>query len=600
MTHVPARNEVDPQHTWNDVSVFPTVEAWANDLAILRDGLAEVAGWQGRLAEGPAVLVEALSAIEAFRQRVEKVSIYAGLSAAVDRTDQAATARAGEASSLAGETEGALAFVEPELLAIGQSQLAEWAAAEPRLAIYAHYFDDLFRRQTHVRSGEVEELLGLMSDPFRGPVETADKLTDSDFRFRPAVDASGGEHPVTQGTLDDLLTSTDRDARRSAWESYHDQYLAFKNTLASNLTTSIKQNVLMARARRHATTLDMALFTDNIPAAVFHNLLATFQRHRPVWRRYWDVRRRALGVETLHTYDIWAPLTAERPAVPYEQAVEWIVASLRPLGDDYAETVRRGSLEERWVDIYPNEGKAGGAFSWGCQGMHPFIVMSYADDAISLGTLTHELGHSMHSHLSWRTQPPVYADYSLFAAEVASNFHQAMLRAYLLEQDIGRELKIAVIEEAMANFHRYFLEMPTLALFEWEMHKRVEDGKGLTADDLIAYLADLFGESYGDGMALDRERDGIRWATFGHLYADYYVYQYATGIAGANALARRVRSGGADAAEAYLGFLRAGGSRYPLDALRDAGVDLTRPEPVEAAFEVLSGLIEQLDRLVNE
>lgn len=593
---IPTRSEVNPQHTWNDVSVFPTVEAWANELAILRDGLAEVAGWQGRLAEGPAVLVEALSAIEAFRQRVEKVSIYAGLSAAVDRTDQAATARAGEASSLAGEAEGALAFVEPELLAIGQSRLAEWAAAEPRLAIYAHYLDDLFRRQTHVRSGEVEELLGLISDPFRGPVETADKLTDSDFRFRPAVGA-GGERPVTQGTIDDLLASTDRDARRSAWENYHDQYLAFKNTLASNLSTSIKQNVFTARARRHATTLDMALFTDNIPAAVFHNLLATFQRHRPVWHRYWDVRRRALGVETLHTYDIWAPLTAERPAVPYEQAVEWIVASLRPLGDEYAETVRRGSLEERWIDIYPNQGKAGGAFSWGCQGMHPFIVMSYADDAISLGTLTHELGHSMHSHLSWRTQPPVYADYSLFAAEVASNFHQAMLRGYLLEQDISRELKIAVIEEAMANFHRYFLEMPTLALFEWEMHRRVEDGKGLTADDMIAYLADLFGESYGDGMALDRERDGIRWATFGHLYADYYVYQYATGIAGANALARRVRSGGTDAAEAYLGFLRAGGSRYPLDALRDAGVDLTRPEPVEAAFEVLSGLIDQLDEL---
>jgi oligoendopeptidase F len=597
---IPTRSEVKPQHTWNDVSVFPTVQTWADELAALKAGLGDVAAWQGRLAEGPAVLVEALAAIEAFRQRVEKVSVYAGLSAAVDRTDQPATARASEAGSLSGATEGALAFVEPELLAIGRQQLTEWAEVEPRLRVYAHYLDDLFRRQAHVRSAEVEELLGLISDPFRGVNETFDKLTDSDFRFRPAVGAGGDERPVTQGTVDELMTSTDREARRSAWESYHDQYLAYKNTLASNLATSIKQNVLLARARRHAATLDMALFTDNIPAEVFHNLLATFQRHRPMWRRYWDVRRRALGVETLHTYDIWAPLTAERPTVPYEQAVEWIVASLRPLGDEYADAVRRGSLEERWVDVYPNLGKAGGAFSWGCQGMHPFIVMSYSDDAISLGTLTHELGHSMHSYLSWRTQPPVYADYSLFAAEVASNFHQAMLRAYLLEQDISPALKIAVIEEAMANFHRYFHEMPTLALFEWEMHRRAEDGRGLTADDMIAYLADLFGESYGDGMTLDRERDGIRWATFGHLYADYYVYQYATGIAGANALARRVLDGGPEAAEAYLGFLRAGGSRYPLDALREAGVDLTRPEPVETAFAVLAGLIEQLDRLVNE
>jgi oligoendopeptidase F len=223
--------------------------------------------------------------------------------------------------------------------------------------------------------------------------------------------------------------------------------------------------------------------------------------------------------------------------------------------------------------------------------------MSYTDDAISLGTLAHELGHSMHSYLSWENQPHIYADYALFAAEVASNFHQAMVRAHLLGQDIDPQLKIAVIEEAMANFHRYFLEMPTLALFEWEMHQRVERGGGLTADDMIDYLADLFAESYGDEAVVDRQRDGIRWATFSHLYSDYYVYQYATGISGANALARRVLAGGSGPAD-YRGFLSAGGSRYPLEALRSAGVDLTQPEPVEAAFEALSGLIAQLDSLV--
>lgn len=598
LTQLPTRDEVDPRYTWNDTSVFASVDEWSAELARLLNDLGDMSGYQGRLAEGPAVLADALRTLYDLRGRAEKVLVYAFLTESVDRSNQAATARAGQAGSLIGQMEGAIAYFEPELLGIGQERLTEWLTAEPELAVYGHYVDDLFRRQAHVRSPEVEEVLGLAADAFGGTNNTYGKLTDSDFKFRPAA-GSEGEVAVTQGTIDDLLNSPDRALRRAAWENYHDQFLAYKNTLTSNLATSIKQNVLQSRVRRYDSTLAMALFAGNIPSSVYHNLLDTFKRHRPVWHRYFDVRRHALGVESLHTYDIWAPLTTEKPVIPYEQAVEWIAAAMAPLGDEYAGRLRRGCLEERWVDVYPNEAKSSGAFSWGCQGTYPFIVMSYTDDAGSMGTLAHELGHSMHSLLSWENQPHVYAEYSLFAAEVASNFNQAMLRAHLLPQDIDRNLKIAVLEEAMSNFHRYFLEMPTLAMFEWEMHKRVEDGKGLTADDMIGYLADLFAETYGDAAVVDRERDGIRWATFGHLYADYYVYQYATGISGANALARRVLSGKAGAAADYLGFLSAGGSRYPLEALRSAGVDLTTPEPVEAAFEVLSGMIDQLDILTN-
>lgn len=599
LTHVPTRSEVDPRHTWNAESVFATVDDWAAELAALSAGLGELERFKGRLGDGPDALADALEATQAYGQRVEMLLIHAALTESVDRSDQAATARAGQAGSLYGQVAGATAYIEPELLAIGHDRLAEWVATEPRLSHYAHYFDALFRRQAHVRSPEVEEVIGLAADAFGGTRSTFSKLTDSDFKFRPVTLPGQDDLPVTQGTAGDLIQSPDRDVRRIAWENYHDQYLAYKNTLASNLSASIKQNVWLSRVRRYESTLDMALYDDNIPSAVFHNLLDTFKRHRSVWHRYFDVRRRALGVESLHTWDIWAPLTADKPTVPYEQAVEWIAAALAPLGDAYAGQLRRGCLDERWVDIYPNEGKSSGAFSWGCQGTYPFIVMGYTDDAGSMGTLAHELGHSMHSFLSWENQPHIYSNYSLFAAEVASNFNQAMLRAWLLEQDIDRQLKIAVLEEAMSNFHRYFLEMPTLALFELEMHRREERGQGLTADDMIAYMADLFAETYGDAAAVDPQRDGIRWATFGHLYADYYVYQYATGISGANALARRVLSGQAGAAADYLGFLSAGGSRYPLEALRSAGVDLTQPAPVEAAFEVLGGLIDKLDALVN-
>jgi len=599
VTHLPTRNEIDPRHTWNDASVYTDPDAWAADLEALSAEVDRFAARQGSLSSGPKELLAALRERDKLSQRAEMVIVYAYMGQAVETTDQAATARVGRGMGVLGRLMGALSFVEPELLAIGREQLNAWLAAEPRLAVYDHYFDTLFRRQDHVRSPEVEEVMGLAADAFQGPSDVHSKLTDSDFQYAPAVDSAGNSYPVSPSSIDGLRSSADRTLRRSAWESYHDQHYAYRNTLAANLAASIKQNVLQMRVRRYPSTLAMALYGDNIPEEVFHNLIDTFSRHRGVWQRYWDVRRRALGVDKLYTYDIWAPLTNQPARVPYEQAVEWITAALAPLGEEYTHTLRRGCLEERWVDVYPNQGKTAGAFSAGCQGMHPFIVMSYDDSPLSMGTLAHELGHSMHSWFTWENQPHIYANYSLFAAEVASNFNQAMLRAYLLDQDIDRDLKIGVIEEAMANFHRYFLIMPTLAMFELEMHRRVERGEGLTADAMNDYLADLFAASYGDAAVLDRPRDGIRWATFGHLYADYYVFQYATGISGANALAQRVLSGGPAAAEAYLGFLKAGGSRYPLDALRDAGVDLATPAPVETAFGVLEDLIERLDGLVN-
>jgi oligoendopeptidase F len=445
----------------------------------------------------------------------------------------------------------------------------------------------------------VEELLGMLADPFAGTSGTARMLSNADFKFKPAVASDGSEIPLTQGTYTKILSTPDREGRRTAHEHYTDLYLAYRNTLANNLITSIKQNVFMMRARGHASTLELMLFEDNIPVEVFHNLIKTFKANLKTWHRYWAVRRKALDVEALHYYDIWAPLTKDRQPVPYEQAVEWICEGLSPMGEDYVEVVRKGCLQDRWVDIYPNEGKTSGAFSYGVPGTHPFIMMNYADTIFSLSTLAHELGHSMHSYLTWRNQPIVYSDYSLFVAEVASNFHQAMVRAHLLENGTDPEFQISVIEEAMSNFHRYFLIMPTLARFELEMHQVAEGGQGLTAEKMIGRLAELFSEAYGEEMAIDDNRIGILWATFGHLYRDYYVFQYATGISGAHALANRILSGEEGAVDDYLKFLKAGGSVYPLEALKMAGVDLTKSEPVEETFAVLAEMVDRLEALVG-
>lgn len=599
-TKIPLHSEVPAQYTWNAPSVFASEAEWETEFKRASEVVANAAKFHGHLADGASLLANTLTARDDLLRRVYILMVYAEMSSAVDSNDQAAAAMAGRVRGLLGQALAAYAFVDPELIALGRDTLDRWLKDEPRLAIYAHYLDDLFRKQAHVRSAGVEEVIGLLADPFGGTSTTEHMLTDADFKFAPARTSEGVEQPVAQGTLLKLMADADREVRRTAWESYSEAYLAHKNTLASNLITSIKQNVFKMRARKHRSTLEMALFEENVPVAVFHNLIDTFRKNIPTWHRYFAIRRKALGVETLRYYDTWAPLTAKRPRVTYEQAVAWICDGLALLGDDYVRVVRRGCLEDRWVDVYPNHGKAGGAFSSGSFGTHPFIMMSFSDSLISLSTLAHELGHSMHSYLTCQNQPFVSSNYSLFVAEVASNFHQALVRAHLLKTNTDPDFQLALIEEAMNNFQRYFFTMPMLARFELEIHERIERGEGVTADTMIDLMADLFSEGYGGQMEIDHDRQGIVWSMYNHLYADYYVYQYATGISGANAFGQRILSGVPNAAQDYLSFLKAGGSVYPLDALKVAGVDLTKPEPVEAAFEVLSSLVDRLEQIVGK
>lgn len=596
---VPSRQAIPVEFTWNAESVFASLEAWEAELKAIQADLPNLSGYQGRLNQGAALLAEALVTRDELARRAAVAMMYAAMHHEVDKTDQAAAILPGKARGVLGQTLAAMAFIEPEIIAIGQEQLSAWTAREEALKTYAHYFDNLFRKQAHIRSSEVEELLGLLADPFSGPDSAYGMLVDADFTFQPAIDAHGHEAPISQSSFQKVMASSDRELRRTTWEHYLDEYLAHKNALTANLTNSIKQNVFMAKARQHASTLEASLFENNIPVAVFYNLLDTFRKNLTTWQRYFTIRRKALGVERLQPYDMWAPLTTQRPQVPYAQAVEWICAGLAPLGQEYTQTIRRGCFEQRWVDIYPNRGKMGGAFSYGAPGTYPFIVMSYGDEIFSMSTLAHELGHSMHSYLTWKNQPTIYSDYSLFVAETASNFHQAMVRGYLLENNPDPIFQIGLIEEALANFYRYFLIMPTLARFELDVHQRIERGEGLNSEAAIALMADLFQEAFGDTVEVDRARVGMLWATFSHLYADYYVYQYATGISAANALSRRIRSGAPGAADDYLKFLKAGSSLYPLEALKVAGVDLTTPQPVEDAFTVLASYVDRLEQLLG-
>ena len=593
----PLRSSIAPERTWDPESIFPSVEAWEAELQALLADLPAFSARQGTLGTAVSSLVDALAARDALVRRAGRAGIYAMIGYAVETTDGPAVTRFGRAQAVEAQVRAATSFVEPELLAIGRERLAALSRESPELAVYDHYLDNLFRREAHTRSAEVEEVIGLLTDVFSGPYAVYSALADSDLVFAPALSACGERVAVTQGSIDGILAQPDRTLRRSAWESYADGFIGLRNAFAANLATAAKQGVFSTRVRGYSSALAESLLESNVPVEVFDNLIAAFERNLSTWHRYWALRRTMLGVDRFAPYDVVAPLGDSAPSFSYEQCVEWICASLAPLGSDYVDRVRRGCLVDRWVDVYPTAGKMGGAFSAGSPGTAPFIVMNFDGTAVSLGTLTHELGHSMHSYLAWQEQPEVYCHYSTFVAEVASNVHQALLRAYLLEVVDDPALQLAMLEEALANFHRYFFVMPTLARLERELHERAGRGEGLTAELIGERTADLFAEAFGPDVDLDRDRIGITWAQFPHLYEPFYVYQYATGISAANALAAGMLDGGDGAAERYLAFLAAGASEYPLDALRSAGVDMSSPGPVDEAFSVLAELVGRIESL---
>ena len=600
---LPARSAVDKRFTWDSESVFPDEAAWEEAVESIVSRLPDLQEFKGHLGDSPDSLADWFDAIERARRLMACVMVYSTMAYSVDVSDQGAAARADRTRTVAAQLGAAASFAVPEMLSVGLPKLRQWATSSPRLSHLDHYFDRLEKLQKRIRSAEVEELLTQASDPLATALSVHGVLANTDLKFAPAVGSDGDLREVAQGTIASLLTHPDREVRRTAFESYADEHLRMQHAMAASLAGGVKRDVFFARARGYASSLEAALEPGHIPVDVFHNVVRTFRDNVGTWHRYWRIRRHALGLEVLRPYDTRAQLGAAELKVPYAQAVDWIAEGVAPLGEEYVKVLREGATQGRWVDVYPNQGKRMGAFSSGAVDTKPFIFMSYNDDIFSMSTLAHELGHSMHSYLAWRSQPFIYSNYGLFQAEVASNMHQALTRRHLLARKTDPGFQIAVIEEAMSNFYRYFFIMPSLARLELEIHEHAERGAAITADYLNNLMADLMEEVYGsevDVSERDRARIGSTWAQFHtHLYSNFYVYQYATGIAAADHLAGRVAAGDKKAVESYLSFLKSAGSMYPLEGLRMAGVDMTSPEPVEAAFATMSSMVDRLEVLTQ-
>ncbi len=597
-TPLPDRKDVDPAFTWNLQAAYETEAAFEADLASADQDLTRLTGFEGRLGEGATVVADFFDAYWPTLEKLQRLRIYATMPLAVDQNDQEGRARAGRFQALAARFSTDLAFVQPELLALGSERLAGFQAQEPRLGDLKRYFERLEEGRPHVRSAEVEDVIGRAADPASAFERAYNSLANGELPFK-AVEHDGQTYEVARSTYPSLIASPDRALREKAYDSYTRAFLGHKDTLTDLYVGRIKHSVFTARVRGFEDTVAEQLQPREVPREVLTNVLDVFQKNLGVWHRYWEARRKLLGVEKLAEWDVFAPL-ADTPPLPYAQAIEHVLAGMAPLGDEYLTPLRKGLLTERWVDVYPNRGKRDGAFATRFYRGQSYIMMSYQNNLESMSTLAHELGHAMHSKLMDARQPLANANYAMIVAETASNFNQALVRSHLLSVTTERQARLAILEEAFHNFHRYFFIMPTLVRFELETHQAAERGEGLTAQRLVSTMQRLYQEGYGSAIEAD-ERTGITWAQFGHLYMPFYTFQYAVGIAAAAALAADVRAGferGDDEpARRYLEFLKAGSALKPLDLFRAAGVDMATPAPIEKAFAVVEGHVRELEEL---
>jgi oligoendopeptidase F len=596
---VPRRGEVSKEFTWDLESIFPTDDAWEQAFRQAESRLPEIDTYRGTLGDSADRFFEALTLRNDLYRDVDRVVVYAVLRFSEDAGNDDYAGLAARAGGLRARFGAAVSWVDTEVLAIPEERIDSFFQQEPRLEPYRHAVRRVQDQRAHVRSAEVEELLAQASDPLDTFETVHTMLEDGDLRFGNIQDEHGATVPLSQGNVEQYLQSRDRRVRRETWETASDAYLGFADTFAAAMGGGIKRDVFLARARGYGSSLEASLAPDAIPVEVFHNLVATVWKNLPTWHRYFRARRQLLGLETLHPADLTAPLTSQAPVITFDEGVDLILESLKPLGEEYVGITRQG-IASRWVDRAPNIGKGGGAFSFGTHGTHPFISMNWRDDLESVSTLTHELGHSLHTYYSTRSRPMVYWPYSMFLAETASNMHQALMGRLLLKRGPDADWLLTIIEERMSNYLRYFFTMPILARFELDCHERVERGEALTAGSMSTALVGFYREAYGGEVALDEARTGITWARFSHLYMPFYVFQYATGISAAAALAEMVLSEGEPAVQRYLDLLKSAADGYPIDLLCEAGVDMRSPDPIQRAFDILEGYVERLEGMVEE
>ena len=592
------REEIPEEDKWAIEDLYASDDLWERELATIAADREYLAAFDGELGSDGRTLFAYLERMEQVNVKAERLGNYCMRRADEDTRNPVYQAMSGKFMSVMVELGAACSFDTPQIMAISEQTLDGFYSACPALERYRRYLTNLRRRRAHTLSAAEEKLLAAAGEMAQAPDTIYGALTDADMKFPDAVDAEGNPHPLTQGTFVSLEESPDRVLRRSAYEALYDTLSDYSNTAAAILNAQNKQLKFFADARKYGSALEASLDATNVPVAVYDNLIEAVHQNLDKMHRYVSLRKRLLGVDELHFYDVYTPLLpGVDKRIPYDQAKKTVYDALYPLGEDYRAILKEG-LENRWVDVYQNVGKRSGAYSAGAA-VHPYVLLNYTGTLDSQFTLAHEMGHALHSYLSNQHQNPIDADYVIFVAEVASTCNEALLMEYLLGKTTDKQERAYLINHFLEQFKGTIYRQTMFAEFERSIGRMTAQGQTLTAEVLSGEYKRLNELYFGPDMVVD-DRIAVEWARIPHFYYNYYVFQYATGYSSAIALSRRILKEGEPAVKDYLNFLSGGCSRSPIDLLKGAGVDMTSPEPVNQALQLFGQLLDEMEALTGE
>lgn len=591
------RKDIDVKDTWNLESIYANNELWEEDYAALEKDAAEFAKLKGAIEADVSKIPAVLDAYYGLHRRLSKLSVYARMRFDQDTTDSTYQTMSAKIGSLGVKIGAASAFVEPEILSYSKEQLEAAEKENERTAYYGRKIEEMLRGQEHTLDAEKEELLAAAGDMAEAPDDIFSVLMNADMKYPDIVLEDGTHLPLTNSTYISYMESPDRAVREGAFKTLYGQIASLKNTFAAIYRGNLKQAKFYAQSRKYSSARAMYLADSNVPESVYDNLLSAVHEALPMMYRYVAVRKKVLGVDKLHMYDVYTPIVAaQNQTYEFEQAKQMVLEALKPMGEDYLSHAREG-LENRWIDIYPNKGKKGGAYSWGCYDSQPFILLNYTKNLDSVFTLIHEMGHSIHSYYSITAQDYAYSDYKIFVAEVASTCNECLLMHDLLKKTTDKEQRKYLLNHYLDSFKGTLFRQTMFAEFEKNAHEYCAQGKPLTAEALSQMYLELNQKYFGPDMEKDEEI-AYEWMRIPHFYTPFYVYQYATGYSAAVALSAKILKEGKPAVDAYMSFLKGGESKDPIDLLKMAGVDMTTEKPVADALALFGDLVTELETLV--